>query len=154
MTTRLLLQKRPSFGPLGWLAHIVTVLVLSWHYKRWCPYSHAELEIGGMHYSATTSSGPRAARLVIDSKDWDFHESDAVDKQAALLRFMEIQGRGYDYLGAVWWGIDVAKQRPTRWTCFETIAEMLGMPEPHTVGPFELRDWVEKLSAEHGSVTA
>lgn len=65
---RLLLQKRPGFGPVGWLAHIITVLVLSWHYKRWCPYSHSELEIDGMHYSATTDKGPRASRLVIDPK--------------------------------------------------------------------------------------
>jgi hypothetical protein len=146
---RLLLQKRPGFGPVGWLAHIITVLVLSWHYKRWCKYSHAELEIGSMHYSATTDKGPRAARLVIDPNEWDVHECERVDKQAAVTRFLAIEGRGYDFLGAAWWGLDVAKQRPTRWTCFETIAEMLGMPDPHKVGPFELIDWLEQLDTEN-----
>lgn len=150
MTARLLLQKRPGFGPLALLSHVVTVIVLSIHYRRWCPYSHSELEIGGMHYSATTDKGPRAARLVIDPEDWDVYESERVDKKAAIVRFLAIEGRGYDYLGASWWGFRKAKQRPTRWTCFETEAEMLGMPDPHKVGPFELIDWFEQLETENG----
>jgi hypothetical protein len=149
MTARLLLQKRPGFGPVGWLAHIVTVIVLSWHYRRWCKYSHAELEIGGMHYSATMGAGPRAAQLAIDLKDWDVHDAAHVDKQTAVTRFLVIEGGGYDYLGATWWGFRKAKQRPTRWTCFEAVAEMLGMPDPHTVGPFELIDWIEQLNTEN-----
>jgi len=145
---RLLLQKRPGFGPVGWLAHIVTVLVLSLRYMRWCPYSHAELEIDGVCHSSMTDQGVRAARLPIDST-FRPYDAPAVNATYALRAFDAIKHMGYDWLGAVWWGFPWARHRPGRMSCFECVAEMMGMPDPHKQGPFELIAW-----AQNGRVTA
>ena len=148
---RLLLQKRPGFGPVGWLAHIVTVLVLSIRYLRWCPYSHAELEIDGVHhYSSMTDRGVRSARLTIDGT-FRAYDAPAVGADDALRRFDRIEHMGYDWLGAVWWGFPWARHRPGRYSCFECVAEMMGMPDPHKQGPFELIAWAQR---NDGRVTA
>lgn len=146
---RLLLQKRPGFGPVAILAHIGIVLVLSIRYRQWCPYSHSELEIDGVCHSSTTDSGVRSARLNTTGKEWTAYDAPHVNAVHALQRLQGISGWGYDWLGASWWLMPFAKQRPTRVFCFEAVAVMLGMPDPHKQGPRELIAWVQ-----NGRVTA
>jgi hypothetical protein len=140
---RLIMQKRPGFGPLAFLAHCLIVAVLSLRYLRWCPYSHAEIEIDGLCHSSMTDSGVRAARLTIDST-FRAYDAPAVDADDALSRFDRIEHMGYDWLGAVWWGFPWARHRPGRMNCFEAVAEMMGMPDPHKQGPFELIAWAQR----------
>lgn len=146
---RLLLQKRPGFGPLALIAHIGIVLVLSLRYRQWCPYSHSELEIDGVCHSSTTDSGVRSARLNTSGKEWTVYDAPHVNAVHALQRYHGIKGLNYDWLGASWWALPFARQRKGAVTCFEAVAIMLGMPEPHKQGPRELIAWLQ-----NGRVTA
>lgn len=146
---RLLMQKRPGFGPVALLAHIAIVIVLSLWYRKWCPYSHSELEIDGICYSSTTGSGVRKAQLDTTGKDWRAYDAPHIDPDEALARFRVIEHQGYDWLGAVWWALPFARHRLGRWSCFEATAKMAGMEDAHKQGPFELIAFVQ-----NGRVTA
>lgn len=138
---RLALYKRPDVDLLHWVTHIAIVIVLSIRTLRWCPYSHAELEIDGMCHSASTrDEGTRAKRINLADGNWDVFDLPKADAVYALQRFRERKGRGYDWLGALRWALPFARQRQGRDYCFEIVADMLGMPEPHNVSPLDLRD--------------
>lgn len=140
---RLALYKCPGRNPMHWLVHILIVIVLTLRTRRWCPYSHAELEIDGICHSASTrDKGTRSKRINLADGNWDVFDLPKVNAVYALQRFQNRKGRGYDWLGALRWALPFARQRQGRDYCFEIVADMLGMPEPHKVSPLDLRDAV------------
>jgi hypothetical protein len=80
----------------------------------------------------------------VDPKDWDTFEINDIPKETLIANFETIRGMGYDWLGAIWWAFPWARHRPGRYSCFESTAKMLGLPDAHKQGPFELIAWAVK----------
>lgn len=123
------------------LSHIVTVAVLTVAGGRWCPYSHAELVIDGRCYSSSVrDGGVRSKTIDLATGRWNVIDAPGVDADAALRRFAEREGLGYDWPGALRWGLPFLSQRPRADYCFEIVAYMLGLADPSRWSPLDLRD--------------
>jgi hypothetical protein len=135
------LYKGPPTEAEHWLSHAITVAVLSLARLRWCPYSHAELVVDGVcHSSSVRDKGVRAKSIDLTSGRWVLRECPGVDADAALARFFERKGLGYDWPGALRWGLPFLRQRPRADYCFEVVAHMLGLPNPEKWHPLDLLD--------------
>lgn len=67
--------------------------------RTWSKYSHSEIIINGVWYSAShTDGGVRAKRITPKPKHWDY-EVIEVDAEWANYVFNRMQGKGYDWLG-------------------------------------------------------
>lgn len=123
------------------LAHFVTCAVLTVRRMQWCPYSHAELVIDGRCYSSSVrDGGVRSKAIALDPARWRVIDLPRADADAALRRFAQREGLGYDWPGALRWGLPFLKQRPRADYCFEVVAYMLGLPAPERWHPLDLAD--------------
>ena len=126
------------------IAHWVTCAVLTIRRLRWCPYSHAELVIDGVCYSSSVrDDGVRSKVIDLNSGKWVLRDVVGSSKELALARFAKREGSGYDWPGALRWGIPFLRQRSKADYCFELVAHMLGLPDPSSWSPMELIDWAE-----------
>lgn len=126
------------------LSHIVTCLVLTVRRLRWCPYSHAELVIDGVcHSSSVRDGGVRRKRIDLATGRWVVRDMPGADADAALRRFAEREGRGYDWPGALRWGLPFLRQRPRADYCFEVVAHMLGLDAPENWHPLDLDGYAQ-----------
>lgn len=136
---QLALYRGPGTTLAHRLAHIVTCAVLTVRCLDRCPYSHAELVIDGRCYSSSArDGGVRSKTIFLASGRWDVFSLPGIDADAALRRFAEREGRGYDWPGALRWGLPFLRQRPRADYCFEVVAHMLGLPQPSTWTPLDL----------------
>ena len=139
---QLALYRGPGTTLAHRLAHIITVAVLTLRAARWCPWSHAELVIDGRcHSSSVRDGGVRSKTIDLTTGRWDVIDLPRVDADAALRRFAQREGRGYDWPGALRWGLPFLRQRPRADYCFEVVAYMLQLPRPSTWSPLDLRDY-------------
>lgn len=121
------------------LAHWVTCMVLTLRRLEWCPYSHAELVVDGVcHSSSVRDGGVRAKTIALTSGKWVVRDVPTADADLALARFAERKGMGYDWPGALAWGLPFLRQRPRADYCFELVAYMLGLPHPASWHPLDL----------------
>lgn len=126
------------------VAHWVTCFVLTIRGMRWCPYSHAELVIDGVCYSSSVrDDGVRSKVIDLNTGKWVLVDVVGSSKELALARFAEREGFGYDWTGALRWGVPFLRQRAKADYCFEVVAHMLGLPEPSSWTPMDLADWAE-----------
>lgn len=139
---QLALYRGPGTTMAHRLAHVITVAVLTLRAARWCPWSHAELVIDGRcHSSSVRDGGVRSKTIDLNTGRWDVIDLPAVDADAALRRFTLREGLGYDWPGALRWGLPFLRQRPRADYCFELVAYMLGLPNPSRWSPLDLRDY-------------
>lgn len=121
------------------LTHVITCAVLTVRRMQWCPYSHAELVIDGVcHSSSVRDDGVRSKAIDLNPARWRVIGLPRADAEAALRRFAERKGRGYDWPGALRWGVPFLRQRPRADYCFEVVAYMLGLPTPERWHPLDL----------------
>lgn len=136
----------PGTTPAHRLAHIVTCAVLTVRELSWCPYSHAELVIDGVCYSSSVrDGGVRSKTIDLASGHWRLvNVPDGwLDIDAALRRFEARRGWGYDWPGALRWGLPFLKQRPLAEYCFELVAHMLGLDSPEDWSPLDFITFFE-----------
>lgn len=138
---QLALYRGPGTTLAHQATHIVTCAVLTVAGGRWCPYSHAELVIDGRCYSSSVrDGGVRSKTIDLATGRWHVIDAPGVDADAALRRFAEREGLGYDWPGALRWGLPFLRQRPRADYCFELVAHMLGLADPSRWSPLDLRD--------------
>ena len=124
------------------VAHAITVAVLSVRCLRWCPYSHAELVIDGRCYSSSARDGGVRDKVIdFTTGRWDLVLLLGVDAAAALQRYTQRKGLGYDWPGALRWGLPFLRQRPRADYCFEVVAHMLALPTPSSWTPLDMLDY-------------
>ncbi len=141
---QLALYKGPGTTLAHRVTHAVTCLVLTVRRLQWCPYSHAELVIDGVcHSSSVRDGGVRRKRIDLTTNRWVVRDMLGIDADAALRRFAEREGRGYDWPGALRWGLPFLRQRPRADYCFEVVAYMLGLEEPESWHPLDLDGYAQ-----------
>lgn len=115
----------------------------------WSKYSHCELVFGepdrfGASLCASASArdkGVRFTRINLDSGRWDVYELKGFDEVYARQWFNDHAGRGYDYLGLLWFLLPIkAINHPKRFFCSEAMAHALQLPKPHKFHPQRLLD--------------
>ena len=114
-------------------------------------YSHVELVINGMCYSASArDSGVRSKALDLGSGKWDVVRipgmSDA-DESDALDWFAEHAGQPYDWAGALRFAVPILPQRSKQWFCSEAVSAALGLDNPHDMTPEDVYQFVLSVSA-------
>jgi hypothetical protein len=135
------------------VAHVVTCAVLTLRALRWCPYSHAELVVDGVcHSSSVRDGGVRAKTINLATGRWVVVDLPQADADAALARFAERKGLGYDWPGALRWGLPFLRQRPRADYCFELVAHMLGLPEPSRWSALDLLDHAKFMETDHAPI--
>lgn len=101
----------------------------------WSKYSHCELVINGMCYSASArDGGVRSKAIDLASGHWDVVEVSG-DAMRALMWFQAHQGQAYDWWGVLRFALPFLRQRPGKWFCSEAVAEALGMADSAGVTP-------------------
>lgn len=121
--------------------HYVTCFFLSVRKLRLIKYSHAELCLNGVCYSSSVrDAGVRSKLVDLNSGKWDLIELNLSEtsKQIALDRFFSIDGKSYDFLGAVGVVLPFVQDSRDKYFCFEVVATMLGIPNQGKVTPIEL----------------
>lgn len=121
---QLALYKGPPSDPIHWLTHVATcAATLS-------RYSHCELVIEGICYSASArDGGVRAKRIDLNSGRWDVIEING-DDAFALEWFRSHIGAEYDWTGALRFLFPILRHRRGLWFCSEACAAALGLPSP------------------------
>lgn len=123
------------------------------------PYSHVELITEPDLYFAdgsmrcTSSSlrdgGVRVRNIILKPGHWDIVE---VEWYAGDLPyfFKQFIGAKYDFAGLIFSQFfNWRRQDNQRWFCSELIAASLGIPNPSSYSPGELKAFVEKLNQVH-----
>lgn len=133
-------------GPAqGWLHRLSHWAVSMWTRSQ---YSHCELVFDGLappnSYCASASARGgvvRFTRINLDSGRWDVYELKGFDEVYARQWFNDHAGRGYDYLGLLWFLLPIkAINHPQRFFCSEAMAHALQLPKPHKFHPQRLLD--------------
>lgn len=109
---------------------------------RWwtrSPYSHCEIVVGDLWYSASMlDGGVRAKRIDPNPAHWDFVALPwATDYEVKML-YAQTQGEPYGWLDLLW---RQAFNRPgdsRGWFCSEWCAAALGLPAPQAYSPATL----------------
>lgn len=104
-------------------------------------YSHCELVIGGICYSASARDGSvRAKAIDLTTGRWDLIQIQG-DEKAALNWFIAHQGEKYDWAGIARFAIPFLPHRSKQWFCSEACGAALGLPNPHELTPADLAEW-------------
>lgn len=103
-------------------------------------YSHCEMVIDGVCYSASfMDGGVRAKSINLASGNWDVLPAPWVDADSALSFFERTKGAKYDWLGI--FGAQMfnrRRQNPLRWFCSEWFLAAAGVPTPEIHSPHTL----------------
>jgi hypothetical protein len=123
-------------GPAnGWL-HQMTHKLICWVTES--DYSHCELVIGGICYSASARDGGVRGKVIdLQSGRWDLVEVNR-DETAALGWFLRHHHEKYDWAGVFRFILPFVPQAKRQWFCSEACAAMLGLSDPHKVAPGDL----------------
>jgi hypothetical protein len=103
------------------------------------PYSHVELVIDGVCYSASFRDGGVRAKVIDDletSGHFDLFPIE-IDRELALARFEADKGKPYDWLGMlrVFPFLQWLPRRDAARFCSEEVGWMLGAQDPETLSP-------------------
>ena len=101
-------------------------------------YSHCELVIQGVCYSASARDGGVRGKVIdLASGHWDVVDVPG-DEAAALAWFRQHEGERYDWMGVLRFVAPFLRQRPGKWFCSEAVAEALGVADSAGVTPGDL----------------
>lgn len=101
-------------------------------------YSHCELVIQGVCYSASARDGGVRSKVIdLASGHWDVVDVPG-DEAAALAWFCAHMGEAYDWMGVLRFALPFLRQRPGKWFCSEAVAEALGVADSAGVSPGDL----------------
>ena len=94
-------------------------------------YSHCELVIDGVCYSASArDGGVRAKTIDLASGKWDVYDWPKDSTADYALSFYGLtRGCGYDWAGVFRFLLPILPVAETRWWCSEWVAAALRMPE-------------------------
>ena len=111
--------------------------VISW---RTCsPYSHCELVVNGLCYSASGRDGGVRSKEIDLTDGWDLVDLPWAKDDEVLRLFGVSDSCGYDYVGTILGGgLGIKMQSDTRWMCSEWCAAGLGLSEPWRFTPASL----------------
>jgi hypothetical protein len=129
------------------ITHYITCVFLSLRKFRIVKYSHAELVIDGVCYSSSVRDGGVRSKIIdLSSGKWDLIELQLSDSEKlnAKLRFIEIEGKRYDWFGAIGVILGFVKQKSDKFFCFEVVAKLLGKEKPHKFTPVEFEKEYKK----------
>lgn len=102
-------------------------------------YSHVELELDGLSYSASPlDGGVRIKRINFDESRWDCLEC-LVDEVHVKDLYNNTKDNGYDFIGVVFaQGLNIGWESKDKYFCSEWVAEALELSEPYTFSPGDL----------------
>ena len=101
-------------------------------------YSHCELVIQGVCYSASARDGGVRGKVIdLASGHWDVVDVPG-DEAVALAWFHAHMGEAYDWMGVLRFALPFLRQRPRKWFCSEAVAEALGVAGSAGVSPGDL----------------
>lgn len=117
-------------------------------------YSHCELVIDGVCYSASAREGKvRAKTMHLDPARWDVLALDgAADQALALAWFLAHDGQRYDWAGVARFVLPFLPHGRMCWFCSEACAAAMGLPQPHQYAPGGLHKHVAARMAALRSV--
>lgn len=147
----LALYRGPGHTALERLTHVLTSLVVSLRKGRWETHSHAELVIDGVAYSASLRDRGMRAKVIDFDSSWDLYpvENGGATALAAKAEFEKLQMEDYDVAGVLAWAFPAFFEQETdRMFCFEAVASMLRMPDPHQVSGLDLLQFVKNWNAQ------
>lgn|SRR5574340_42996 len=111
-------------------------------------YSHCELVIDGMCYSASFMDGGVRCKLIdLAEARWDVVPITGGNAEAAVEFFNQTKGRRYDWLGL--FGAQLFNrgiQNPRRYFCSEWCAKALNVPHPERHTPHTLAALIHFLN--------
>lgn len=101
------------------------------------PYSHCELVIGGVCWSASARDGGVRGKVIdLQSGRWDVFPIEG-DEAAALAWFLAHKGQRYDWAGVARFALPFLPNSADRWFCSEALAAALGRPWPERFIPHD-----------------
>lgn len=101
------------------------------------PYSHCELVIGGVCWSASARDGGVRGKVIdLQSGRWDVFPIEG-DEAAALAWFRAHDGQRYDWAGVARFALPFLPNGSDRWFCSEALAAALGRPRPERSIPHD-----------------
>jgi len=112
-------------------------------------YSHCEIIFSdGMSASASfVDGGVRFKAIDYSPANWDFLEIDAAFENDAREWFKEHEGQAYDLLGNLHFFLPMFGDNRQKWSCAESIAEALKMPDPWRIHPNNLYQLLKRYYA-------
>lgn len=111
----------------------------------WSKWSHAELVIDGVCWSASArDGGVRFKTINLQSGRWDLVSAPLSEDEVsrALAWFLKHEGEGYDYLNIGRFILPFLGQKRNRWVCFEAIGSALGLAGAHKLTANDLFHWL------------
>lgn len=124
------------FSELRWFLHTKK-------FKR-VPYSHVELNIDGVSYSASSrDGGVRKKHIDVYSGSWDLFEVQ-IDTGYALEWFEANEGRAYDWAGVFRFLFPFLPHGKYQFFCNEAVGHMLQLENPEDYTPYEFIAIIKK----------
>ena len=113
-------------------------------------YSHCELVIDGVCWSASARDGGVRRKLIdLQSGRWDVFPIHG-DRASAWAWFTAHEGQRYDWAGVMRFSLPFLTNSRTRWFCSEAVAAALGFDEPESYVP---KHFVPRQSSSHQEPT-
>jgi len=134
MTVQLALYKGPAQDLAHKIAHWAVCVFTG------SPYSHCELVINGVCWSASARDGGVRGKVIdLHSGRWDVIDlPDSFSEAAALAWFREHDGARYDWAGVMRFAVPFLPLSVGRWFCSEACAAALGIGQAHKLTPRSL----------------
>jgi hypothetical protein len=109
-------------------------------------YSHCEIIFSdGMSASSSfMDGGVRFKRIEYDLKNWDLVTIGNEHEAIARKWFKTHEGEGYDLIGNLHFIFGFIGDDRHKWSCAESIAEALGVPDGWRVNPNSLYPLIQK----------
>lgn len=140
MTLRLALYKGPAQDLAHKIAHWAVCLFTG------SPYSHCELVINGVCWSASARDGGVRGKVIdLHSGKWDVVELDEAFRASdAIAWFQSHAGEAYDWAGVMRFALPFLPQRSKQWFCSEACAAAMGISRAHELTPETLAQMFAK----------
>lgn len=146
MKVSLALYKGPPHD--DWVHTLSHYGIRVWTWSKW---SHGELVIDGVCWSASArDGGVRPKQIDLTSGRWDVFELDLSEDEVtrALAWFLLHEGDGYDYRNIGRFVAPFLGQDEDRWVCFEALGAALGMAGAHKLTANDLHAWALTRAAD------
>lgn len=131
-----------------WLHLLSHLGIRLWTWSKW---SHAELVIDGVCWSASArDGGVRQKSINLDSGRWDLVSLPLTDEETgrAFGWFLTHEGEGYDYLNIARFIFAFLGQDRNKWVCFEAIGSALGLAGTHKLTANDIFSWAAMRQIE------
>ncbi len=119
--------KGPASGLFNIVFHKAVCLITN------SKYSHCELVIDGVAYSASArDGGVRKKNIDFSSGKWDLYPIQ-IDSKYVKAFYSETENDSYDYLGLGYFILPWIRGVKNRWFCSEWCATAIRLPKPSTM---------------------